>query len=178
MREPGCPSSVLGDHLPANAGLWSGSCVVRSSRSSPVSAGLLADTETYFTALGDYRDGNPVPIVESVAEASFMAVENGRRLLGDLRTIRTSWDDLITSRRGSAPWRVADLLLQQPVIDMPYVRDQLGITSANAQIGIDRLVTDRIVTPIGSGRRDRLWQSPEVLEALESFASRARRGRR
>lgn len=70
----------------------------------PVSAGLLADTSSYFDALTAYRDGIPEPIVERLASASFAAIYNGRVLVDELRSLRAGWDDAISTRRlGLAP---------------------------------------------------------------------------
>jgi Fic family protein len=51
----------------------------------PVSAGLLHDTDAYFSALTEYRARRPDAIVSTVAEASFAAVQNGRALVGDIQ---------------------------------------------------------------------------------------------
>jgi Fic family protein len=83
----------------------------------PVSAGLLADTRAYFDTLTSYRDGDPVPIVEMMAQASLMAMVNARQLVDDLREIRAGWDSKVKARQGAAAWRLADLLLRQPVVD-------------------------------------------------------------
>lgn len=56
----------------------------------PVSAGLLTNTDSYFDALSSYREGDPVPIVGRLAEASILAVINGRHLISDLRELRSS----------------------------------------------------------------------------------------
>src|SRR5262249_38246027 len=47
----------------------------------PISAGLLTDTSSYFDALTAYRSGDLVPMVSGLADASFAAVANGRRLV-------------------------------------------------------------------------------------------------
>jgi len=80
----------------------------------PVSAGLLANTDAYFEALGSFRDGDPAPIVEQLSTASVLAVINGRHLVGDLRSIREYWNSQIKARRDSAVHRVADLMIRQP----------------------------------------------------------------
>lgn len=141
----------------------------------PVSAGLLGDVDGYFAALGDYRNGRPDSIVRCVAEAAFAAVDNGRSLAADLQRIRQGWTHRITARRDSAIWKLTDLLSWRPVIDMPLVRDQLKITAANAQTAIDRLVDSNVLTQVGRGRRNRIWQCTEILDALDAFAERARR---
>ncbi|WP_408654831.1 Fic family protein [Jatrophihabitans sp.] len=54
----------------------------------PVSAGLLADTNSYFAALTAYREGDPEPIVERLSNATFAAVNNGRTLVAELHAVR------------------------------------------------------------------------------------------
>jgi Fic family protein len=141
----------------------------------PVSAGLLADTQAYFEALNAYRDGDPARIVASMAAASFAAVANGRQLVDDLHRIRASWNNKIQARRDSAAWRLADLLLRQPVIDATAVAHELGLPSANATRPIAPLVRAGVITEFTGFKRNRMWQSGEVLSALDDFAARARR---
>lgn len=141
----------------------------------PVSAGLLGDTQRYFAALESYRGGDVVPIVLSVAEAVFPAVANSRQLVQDITTARTEWDEAITARRGAAAWRLADLLMTRPVIDSHLATSVLGVSVANAQAAIDRLVDDGILTQIGTGKRHRVWEASAVLDAVEAFSARASR---
>ena len=141
----------------------------------PVSAGLLCDTDTYFAALTAYRAGDPEPIVKVMAEATFPAIGNGRRLAADLGRARARWADVISARRGAAAHRLADLLMQHPVVDMPLVSRELSLATSNAQHAIDRLVGDGVLQLIGRGARDRVWEAPEVISALDRFAKRAKR---
>ncbi|SPZ34059.1 Fic/DOC family [Rhodococcus wratislaviensis] len=143
----------------------------------PVSAGLLHDTAEYFDALGEYRSGNVEPIVRSIAEASFGAVANGRTLVHDLEAVRADWRTRVTARRGAAVHRLVDLLLRRPVVDNKLVTSTLGVTGANAQIAIDRLVDAGILTQITDGRRNRIWQAKDVVRVLDEFAARAKRRR-
>ena len=141
----------------------------------PVSAGLLADTRAYFDTLTAYRDGDPVPIVELLAQASLTALINARQLVGDLRGIRNGWDSSVTARRGAATWQLADLLLRQPVIDTPTVARALGISADNAMRPIAPLIKAGVLTEFTGFARNRMWQSREVLTALDDFADRAGR---
>lgn len=141
----------------------------------PVSAGLLADTGAYFAALTAYRDGDPVPIVELLAHASRVALVNARQLVGDLRALRTGWDASVTARRGAATWQVADLLLRQPILDTPTVARALGISADNAMRPLAPLITAGVLTEFTGFARNRMWQSREVLAALDDFAARAGR---
>ncbi|TWH27347.1 Fic family protein [Isoptericola variabilis J7] len=139
----------------------------------PVSAGLLADTGRYFEALARYRAGEVASIVVRVCEAVFPALENSRRLIDDVREARARWDDVIRARRGAAAWGLADLVMTRPVVDSRFVAERLGVTPLNAQRAIDRLVEDGVIVQIGRGTRDRVWQAPEIIQAMEDFAERA-----
>jgi len=143
----------------------------------PVSAGLLTDTSGYFDALTAYREGEPAAIVERLANASVEAAANGRQLVGDLRTIRRGWDDKVKVRRGARAWQLTDVLVRQPVIDATAVARELDVTPQNALRAIGPLVDAGILEEFTGFARNRLWQSREVLNALDDFAARAgRRG--
>lgn len=143
----------------------------------PVSAGLLADTRRYFEALTAYRDGDPEPIVDRLANASFAAINNGRALVDELRAVRASWDEAISARRGATAWRLADMLLNQPVVDSPLVQRQLSVTAPPALGAIDQLVEAGVLVKVSGRQRYRRYSAPRVLEALDAFAARAgRRG--
>ncbi len=141
----------------------------------PVSAGLLMNTAGYFDALTTYRAGNPAPIVSALAHAAFAAIDNGRRLVRDLSAIREGWTDHIVARRDAAAWRLADLLLRQPVIDAATVARELDMNSANVMRPIAPLVEAGVLTEFTGFARNRMWQSHEVLDALDAFAKRAAR---
>ncbi len=150
----------------------------------PVSAGLLTDPAAYFDALTAYfdaltayRQGDPAAIVGQLADASFAALANGRRLVLDLRAIRQRWQGTITARRGATAWPLADILLRQPVIDTRAVARELGVTPQNALRAIGPLVEVGILGEFTGFARNRMWQSREVLDALDDVAVRtARRG--
>ncbi|MCG7606245.1 MULTISPECIES: Fic family protein [Mycobacterium] len=143
----------------------------------PVSAGLLADTGAYFAALTSYRDGDAAPIVERFAEATVLAIGNGRRLVTDLREIRETWNDVIAARSDSAVWKVADLLTRRPVVNAALLAQELSIESTNAHRYLNPLAEAGILVETTNGPRNRVWRSPEVLAAIDAFAERAgRRG--
>ncbi len=140
----------------------------------PISAGLLAETERYFAALTAYRSGDdPQPIVVQVCEAVFPALRNARTLIAEVSEARDRWAGAIRARRGASAWRLADLLVERPVLDARLAAERLGVTTANAQVAIDRLVEDGVLDQIGRGARDRVWQAVEVIEAMERFAERS-----
>jgi len=144
----------------------------------PVSAGLLRDTDAYFGALTKYRAGDANSIVAAVAEACFAAVKNGRALVDDIQDAEKSWDVRVIARSDSSVHRVKKYLLRQPVVNTKTVAAELGISDVAAQSAIDRLVEASVLTQMSVGNRNRIWQAPEILGALDAFGERARRGGR
>lgn len=142
----------------------------------PVSAGLLTDTDGYFGALGADRDGDPAPLVRQVAEASFTGIGNGRRLVADLHETRAGWSSVVRARRGATAWRLADLLVGQPVVGSALVQRELHVPAMTANRAIDALVSGGVLTEVSGDRRGRRWAAVDVLAALDRFA--ARTGRR
>jgi Fic family protein len=141
----------------------------------PVSAGLLSDTSAYFGTLTAYRHGDPLAIIREVCGASERALINGRRLVADLHQARARWADVVLARKDAAAWRLADLLLRQPVVDTATISRELGITATNAPRTIAPLVAAGVLEEFTGFRRNRLWQASEVLTALDAFAARAGR---
>lgn len=140
----------------------------------PISAGLLHDVDRYFEALTAYRQGNPEAIVTRVADASHTAVANGRQLVADLRDIRSGWSDRVRARKNAGTWRVADLLVRQPVIDAKFVAEQLDIRPQHVYRTLEPLVDAGVLVFTGN-QRNRVWRATEILEAVDAFAARAGR---
>jgi Fic family protein len=143
--------------------------------SVPISAGLLADTGAYFAALDSYRSGDLAPIVSRLADACLAGVANGRELVTELRDIRAGWAARVTARRDSAVWRLADLLIRQPVVTADHVAAQLGVAASNAYRYLAPLEQAGVLIEFTDRRRFRAWRAPEVLSALDAFATRAGR---
>lgn len=141
----------------------------------PISAGLLHRTSDYFAALTAYREGDPVPIVERIAEASLLAGELTNRLVARLTALREAWGDRVSARRGAAAWRLLDALPGMPVVSYRSVMNALGVTSPTAFAAIEALETAGVVVRRSAGRRNRVWDAPEILTALDDFAEAARR---
>lgn len=154
-----------------------------TNASVPVSAGLLVARAAYIDALGDYRDGDPGPIVAAVARACVSAVSHGRSLVARTRDVRARWaNELGQVRSDSAVHRLADGLIGQPAVTVHQARQILG-TQVNVHRHIDVLVEHGILTPHQDYRtRNMTWRAQDVLDALDEYSAevgrRQRSGRR
>ncbi|MFB8227329.1 Fic family protein [Cellulosimicrobium sp. NPDC055967] len=139
----------------------------------PLSAGLLADVDSYYAALTTYRAGHPAAIIHQFVQASTRAVVNGRQLVEQVRSIRADWDERIPVRRGARTYDVADLLTRQPVVNARVLDDALGIGPTNVRRHMDVLTRAGIVNETRVHRHGVTWSAMEVLAALDDFAERA-----
>lgn len=142
----------------------------------PVSAGLLTDTDSYFAALTDYRDGDPNPIVSRFSRASFVAVANGSQLADELRTAHGEWTDRLKARERSAARRALPHLLSCPAITSAILRERVGVSQPAADNAIRQLVDADILTKASGVQRGIIYVAADVIRALDRFADRARRG--
>lgn len=143
----------------------------------PVSAGLLADTDSYFAALTAYRNGDPGPIVARFADASFAAIGNGRELARDLLDVYQRWSESISARRTAAVWQMLPILLSQPAVTSGLVQEATGLSQPAADNVIIQLRDAGIVTKAAGVQRYIVWVATDVTRALDDFADRARRRR-
>ncbi|NNN07749.1 MAG: Fic family protein [Acidimicrobiaceae bacterium] len=143
----------------------------------PVSAGILTDPKRYFQTLTDYREGNPAPIVELMTVAAFRAVENGRILAGELRTVQSEWKDKLKARAGSTAEGLSQFVMRQPAVDSALVQAQFGVSQQAADTAIGRLVDAGILAAASASRRNRRWIATDVIDALDRFAERTKRAR-
>jgi Fic family protein len=139
----------------------------------PVSAGLLIDTGKYFDALTQYRSGDTDPMVTIMTSSTRRALFLGRELVGNLRTIRSSWDDRIKVRKGAGAWRLADVVVAHPVLTRELVAQHLNVKEDNVHRSVGPFVDAGILIESGSDVRGRrVWRSPEVLDELDNFGIR------
>lgn len=143
----------------------------------PISAGLLADTGTYFEALTAYRAGDLTPIVESFTTATFAAIANGRRLASELVAAHERWSQALTTRRTAAVWQVLPLLISQPAVTSTLIQRSTGLSQPAADNVIRQLREAGILTKVTGGRRYVVWVAEDVTSALDQFAERALRRR-
>jgi Fic family protein len=143
----------------------------------PVSAGLLSNTETYFDALQKYRSGQVEPIIQVFVDAIFLALANATELKQNLEALRAEWLVTVKARRDSAALRLLDLLSKYPVVNVAVVMSELEVGDMTAMAAINKLIEVGILQPTTQNKRNRTWQAPAVLQALDNFGARARRAK-
>jgi hypothetical protein len=90
-------------------------------------------------------------------------------LLRELRTVAERWQERLTARRTrkhATAWRVADLLLGQPVVTVTTLVERLRVTFPSANAAVAVLVEMDILRPQGQQRRNRAFLAHEVMNLL------------
>ncbi|MGA8788436.1 MAG: Fic family protein [Paenarthrobacter sp.] len=140
----------------------------------PVSSGLLTDTRLYFDALGAYRMGNILPIVQRFAESALLAVDNGRVLAADIKAVQSKFRAKVGPVQDSV-LKVLELLPREPAITAEMAAEYTGVSTATAYRAVQRLQEAGVLSPAGKVRGVRVWIASDIVAALDDFAARAGR---
>ncbi|MDD6652192.1 MAG: Fic family protein [Eggerthellales bacterium] len=133
----------------------------------PISAGLLHDVDAYMAALNAYHSGQIEPIVRQLLNALELAMTLGVRMAHSIDEVIGKWDSLTTERKGSAARRLASILVEQPVINVPYAAAKLDISERAARNLIETACERGILTKMGNAKRGSFYQASELIEILE-----------
>jgi Fic family protein len=143
----------------------------------PISAGLLADTESYFDALTAYRTGDFAQIVRQLCEASARAAADGRWLVDTLAEVRTEWLEVMQVRAGSAGRRLLNVLIGQPAVSVAFIEQQLQVSGTAARRAVEQAIGAGVLTESSDRKRDRVFIAQDAIDVLDKFSERAgRRG--
>lgn len=92
-------------------------------------------------------------------------------LLHELRTLAEEWRERLQERRirkHAAVWRLADLLLGQPVVTVNALAERLNVSFPAANAAVAVLVDMDILRPQGMKRRRRAFQAHQVMNILHT----------
>ena len=109
------------------------------------------------------------PWVELFLECTVASCRHTVHLLRELRSIADRWHERLEARRTrkhATAWRVADLLLGQPVVTVTALVERLKVTFPAANAAVAMLVDMEILRPQGTQRRNRAFHAHEVMNIL------------
>ncbi|MCL2736881.1 MAG: Fic family protein [Propionibacteriaceae bacterium] len=143
---------------------------------APISAGLLTDTDGYFSALTAYRAGDAEPIVRRFADACRFAAFSGRKLIDEL-TNQLALDraKLAGLRPEATAWRVLPMLAAHPVVNAALLTNRFGLSDVSAGRALTQLTRAGVLEERSGLRRNRVWQHPAIIDILDAYAANLRR---
>jgi len=152
--------------------------LLRTDLNNTFKLGLLRNTNSYFQALGAYRAGDAAKIIREFAAASHYAAVTGKKLVDDLSAGQTSARERLGHLRSQAGgWALLPHLIAQPVVNLPYLQQALGMSAMSASRALAQLTDAGILTEATGLRRNRVWQQSEILNILDDYASSIRRSK-
>ena len=111
--------------------------------------------------------GDPIPwinfFLDGVAEQSRDAEERTVTLV-DLQ--REIWEDLLAAKVTNTTVRLAESLLDRPYVTAKRVTRQFDVTPPTAQKAIDSLVDHGILIEVTGQKRNRVYLSPTIMDAV------------
>lgn len=127
--------------------------------------------EYYDALLAVQLHLNWQPWITLFLETVIASCRHTVQLFDHLRDINVRWHDVLATnrkRKHATVWRLADLLLGQPVVTVNVVADRLGVTFPAANSAVNELVQLDVLRPGTLRRRNRVFQAHEVMNALYS----------
>jgi len=100
--------------------------------------------------------------LRGIIEQSMDAFERSRELL----QLQQKYHSMIKSKRAALQIKIADLLIERPVLTIPYLSKQLNITYMTASNNIDKLFKAGILKEITGAKRNKIFVAEEVLEVI------------
>ncbi len=140
----------------------------------PVSVVLATNRSRYVDGLTAYRQGDLNGWLLFFARSLSDAAAASRRLGLRLSELEASWKATVRPRKGSGAERLMGSLAAHPVLSVKVALEAIGGTFQSVNTAIDRLESAGILRAVrGDWRRNRLWESPEILALLDEFEAQS-----
>lgn len=123
----------------------------------------------YAALLSVQMQLNWEPWIKLFLECTIASARHTVQLFSQLTAIRNGWHQRLKAekrRKHATVWKVADLLIGQPVITASEAAKRLAVTFPAANDAIEDLVALDILRTNNEYKRNRVFQSHEVLNAL------------
>ncbi|WP_292764039.1 Fic family protein [Microbacterium sp. UBA3486] len=138
----------------------------------PLASGLLAKRDEYFAALGDYRLGEPSPLIALFARAARAAASCSRESIARIKGLPDEWANELRPRAGSAVAALIPGFYDHPVMAAGEIEQRSGSSEQQAYKAIAQLEAAGFVQEITGRKRDRVWVAAELLAELDDLDRR------
>lgn len=140
----------------------------------PVSIVLATNRSRYVEGLTAFRSGDVDGWTVFFARALADSAAASQRLGERLNDLRAAWLKAVRPRAGSGAGKLISGLPGHPVLSVQIAREVTGVSFQATNEAIARLENAGVLRPVrGEWRRNRLWESPEILSLLDEFEATA-----
>lgn len=139
----------------------------------PIASGLVSHRDQYFQALNDYRAGNASTIVTMLASAASIATRESRQTAADIIEISERWQEAMSRPyAGSLAYRLLDLVIEEPMVNLALVTDRLGTDDAAAKEVLAQATAAGVLARAKGARRTPVWLARDVLQEVHDLSVR------
>ena len=100
--------------------------------------------------------------LRGVAEQAWDATGRARRM----QDLQAEWRGRLVSERSALPSRLADMLLETPLVSIPQVRHALEVTYPTAQNNVQKLVDADILRQVGESTYGKTFMAWEIFDII------------
>lgn len=100
--------------------------------------------------------------LRGIIEQSSDAFQRSRALL----KLQQKYHSIVKTKTGALQIKLVDLLIERPVLTIPYVSRQFGVTYMTARNNIFKLVKASILKEVTGAKRNKIFVADEVLDVI------------
>lgn len=135
----------------------------------PVSSDLLANIDSYMSAIKEYQNGDPLPIIVQISEALKLAVNIGTKISQKIDKTLDRWLTRIDQRRNKNLVNLLYLLVENPVVNSQLASEKMGISIRTANNLLNKAKENQIIRQVGTERRGIYYQSDEIISIFDEI---------
>lgn len=144
----------------------------------PISAVLARNRAACIGGLTAYREGDLVTWLQrfsvAAAQAAAQAAGLAQRYLADARDLQESWRRALAAaerppRADAAAWALIDVLVAQPVVNLPVAVALTGRVKSSVNVAIGQLADAGVLLPLSQGARNRSWEAAGLLDLVAAL---------
>lgn len=139
---------------------------------TPIASAMVADVETYFSLLNNYRNGDVDPFVLYLAKSAMRASQAASESVAALDELPALWTDLLRPRKNSAEAKLIPWLLEQPVFEAHRAAYIAGVEETSIYKTLNRMTEAGVLSLVSQSQRNRVWAAMEVLDEVDRLNRR------
>jgi Fic family protein len=138
----------------------------------PLASGILARREDYFDALGEYRLGDPAPLISLFTRSAHVAALESRVSIEKIKKLPDEWAAEVKPRKGSAAAALLSIFYDHAVLTADEVERLVGASTSVAYTAIRKLEETGVIREITGRKRDKVWVANDLLAELDDLDRR------
>jgi Fic family protein len=137
----------------------------------PISVLLARNKAAYIAGLTAFREGDLALWLERFSVAAAQSAALARRYLDSALELKVSWRQALAAsptapRADAAAWALIDVLVGQPVVNLPVAVALTGRVKSSVNAAIGQLVNVGVLIPLSEAARNRSWEAAGLLDLI------------